>query len=63
MSDHNAMHGAARLIVERAIRELMELGANHQAAARILAIQGFIRIEKKQAQDDLINTLTGLMDG
>lgn len=63
MSDRNAMQEAARLIVERAIRELMELGANHQAAARLLAIQGYIRIENKQAQADLIDTLTGLMDG
>ncbi|WP_025030574.1 hypothetical protein [Nitratireductor aquibiodomus] len=63
MSSHDDMQEAARLIVEDTMSRLAKLGADHQAAAKLLAIQGYIRIENKQAQAELISTLTSLMDG
>ncbi len=62
MSNHDDMQEAARLIVEDAISKLAKLGADHQAAAKLLAIQGFIRV-RKRAQADMISTLTSLMNG
>lgn len=61
MSDTNDLQAKARLIVEAAMAELTLIGASHDAAASLLAVQGCIRIESRTQLKELAEFVNGLL--